>query len=153
MTLGEVLAGALPERELAPDLARVEVAGLEYDSRRVGPGFVFFAFPGARADGRTFAKQALERGAVAVVSESEAPAELAPGASPKALAGRGLLIEQWDADRIGIDGSLCGLSGSPTRVGKIDPVALAGSAFKKIEPNDQGIRELFEELIADHTFD
>jgi len=82
-----------------------------------------------------------------------APAELAPGASPKALAGRGLLIEQWDADRIGIDGSLCGLSGSPTRVGKIDPVALAGSAFKKIEPNDQGIRELFEELIADHTFD
>ena len=73
--------------------------------------------------------------------------------APAELAGRGLLIEQWDADRIGIEGSLCGLSGSPTRVGKIDPVALAGSAFKKIEPDDQGIRELFEELIADHTFD
>ena len=31
------------------------VAGLEYDSRRVGTGFLFFAFPGARADGRGFA--------------------------------------------------------------------------------------------------
>jgi UDP-N-acetylmuramoyl-L-alanyl-D-glutamate--2,6-diaminopimelate ligase len=47
----------------------MEVAGIEYDSRRVGSGFVFFAFQGARAEGRRFAQQALERGAVAVVSD------------------------------------------------------------------------------------
>lgn len=49
------------------------VAGLEYDSRRVKPGFLFFAFPGARTDGRRFAQAAIENGALAVVSESERP--------------------------------------------------------------------------------
>ena len=45
------------------------MTGLEYDSRRVQPGFVFFAFPGARADGRQFAQEAIAKGAIAVVSE------------------------------------------------------------------------------------
>ena len=49
------------------------MTGLEYDSRRVEPGFLFFAFPGARADGREFAQQAVEKGAVAAVSELPAP--------------------------------------------------------------------------------
>ncbi len=49
--------------------AAAGVAGLEYDSRRTGPGFLFFAFPGAKLDGRTFAIDALNKGAVAVVSE------------------------------------------------------------------------------------
>ena len=40
---------------LPPELADTPVEGLEYDSRRVGNGFLFFAFPGARADGRAFA--------------------------------------------------------------------------------------------------
>jgi UDP-N-acetylmuramoyl-L-alanyl-D-glutamate--2,6-diaminopimelate ligase len=35
----------------------------------VEKGFLFFAFPGARVDGRAFARQAVERGAVAIVSE------------------------------------------------------------------------------------
>ena len=52
---------------------------------------LFFAFPGSRADGRQFAADALARGAVAVVSESPAPPELAAavdpgGARPQALA-------------------------------------------------------------------
>jgi len=45
------------------------VAGLAYDSRRVKPGFVFFAIPGARSDGREFIGDALARGAAAVVAE------------------------------------------------------------------------------------
>ncbi len=40
------------------------------------PGDLFFAFPGAHADGRRFAQDALARGAVAVVAESPAPTEL-----------------------------------------------------------------------------
>ncbi len=55
-------------------LSAVEVSGLAYDSRRVQPGFLFFAFPGAHVDGNQFALDAVRRGAVAVVSESEAPA-------------------------------------------------------------------------------
>jgi UDP-N-acetylmuramoyl-L-alanyl-D-glutamate--2,6-diaminopimelate ligase len=73
MTLSEVLAGTPLLSVLPPEAARLEVKGLEYDSRKVQPGFLFFAFVGARADGREFAAQALEKGALAVVSESVAP--------------------------------------------------------------------------------
>lgn len=62
---------------LPPDKASIAISGLTYDSRLVGPGYLFFAFPGSRADGRAFAAQALERGAVAVVSDSPTPAGLA----------------------------------------------------------------------------
>ena len=69
MTLAEVLAGVPVLNEPPPELARLAIGGLEYDSRKVKPGYLFFAFPGARADGRQFAAQALSNGAVAVVSE------------------------------------------------------------------------------------
>jgi UDP-N-acetylmuramoyl-L-alanyl-D-glutamate--2,6-diaminopimelate ligase len=71
--MSEVLADAQLRSELPPDLARANVQGLEYDSRRVQPGFVFFAFPGAKADGRAFAAQAAEKGAIATVSELPSP--------------------------------------------------------------------------------
>jgi UDP-N-acetylmuramoyl-L-alanyl-D-glutamate--2,6-diaminopimelate ligase len=73
MKIEQVLRGVKLRRELPSDLAELPVAGLEYDSRRVFPGFLFFAFPGARADGREFAQQAVEKGAAAVVSELPAP--------------------------------------------------------------------------------
>jgi UDP-N-acetylmuramoyl-L-alanyl-D-glutamate--2,6-diaminopimelate ligase len=73
MTIQEILLGVRLRRELAGDLGKTSVTGLEYDSRRVQPGFLFFAFPGARTDGREFAQQAIEKGAVATVSELPAP--------------------------------------------------------------------------------
>jgi UDP-N-acetylmuramoyl-L-alanyl-D-glutamate--2,6-diaminopimelate ligase len=73
MRLDQVLAGAPLKSPLPPDLAAVEVTGLEYDSRRVAPGYLFFAFRGARYDGRQFAADALARGAVAVISEGGPP--------------------------------------------------------------------------------
>jgi UDP-N-acetylmuramoyl-L-alanyl-D-glutamate--2,6-diaminopimelate ligase len=69
MKLSELLAGVALREMLAPALANQEVTGLEYDSRRVEKGFVFFAFPGSRVDGRRFAQNALELGALAVVSD------------------------------------------------------------------------------------
>jgi UDP-N-acetylmuramoyl-L-alanyl-D-glutamate--2,6-diaminopimelate ligase len=47
----------------------VEVRDLAYDARAAGPGTVFFAVPGERADGHDFAAAAVERGAVALVVE------------------------------------------------------------------------------------
>lgn len=67
-TVRDLLGAAAP-----PELAAREVAGLAYDSRKVCPGFLFFAFPGAKVDGRVFAQQAVERGALAVVSELPPP--------------------------------------------------------------------------------
>ena len=78
MTTGEILSGAGLKQPLAPELASRPVAGLAYDSRRVEPAYLFFAFPGSRTDGRRFAEDALARGAAAVVSESEAPQGVAP---------------------------------------------------------------------------
>jgi UDP-N-acetylmuramoyl-L-alanyl-D-glutamate--2,6-diaminopimelate ligase len=45
------------------------VTGVACDSRRVEPGHVFVALHGLRADGSTYAREAIERGAVLVVSE------------------------------------------------------------------------------------
>lgn len=73
MKLAELLEGAGLKSEPPEELARAEVSGLAYDSRRVQPGFLFFAFAGARHDGRQFAGDALGRGALAVVSELEPP--------------------------------------------------------------------------------
>ena len=55
----------------------IEATGLQYDSRKLRPGEVFFAFPGERVDGHSFVSRALGSGASAVVSEREAPAGLA----------------------------------------------------------------------------
>jgi UDP-N-acetylmuramoyl-L-alanyl-D-glutamate--2,6-diaminopimelate ligase len=74
MTLVETLSGVVLKQPLAPELASLAIQGLDYDSRRVGEGFLFFAFPGSRVDGRQFALDAVARGAVAVASEAEAPA-------------------------------------------------------------------------------
>jgi len=45
------------------------VAGITEDSRRVQPGFVFVAAPGARSDGHAYAEQAVAHGAVAVLGD------------------------------------------------------------------------------------
>ena len=58
---------------LAPDRA---VSAIAYDSRRVTAGAVFVALKGLKADGVTFAEQAVARGAQAVVSESSRPASI-----------------------------------------------------------------------------
>lgn len=51
--------------------SELQVTGLQYDHRLIEPGNVFWAFSGAVADGRKFAKAAVERGAIAIVSDLE----------------------------------------------------------------------------------
>ena len=73
MILEEVLAGVALRDVLAPEMARLDVAGLAYDSRKVEKDFLFFAFAGSRLDGTGFARDAMARGAHAVVSEYPSP--------------------------------------------------------------------------------
>ncbi|MBI3679486.1 MAG: UDP-N-acetylmuramoyl-L-alanyl-D-glutamate--2,6-diaminopimelate ligase [Acidobacteria bacterium] len=73
MELEEVMVGISLLSGLPEGLRRRPVLGLEYDSRRVAAGFLFFAFPGAKTDGRAYARQAIERGALAVISELPPP--------------------------------------------------------------------------------
>lgn len=48
-----------------------EVTCLITDSRRVVPGALFFAIPGLRTDGNLFVEEAVDRGAVAIVTEED----------------------------------------------------------------------------------
>ncbi len=75
MILGQVLENIELRSELAPELAVREVAGIEYDSRKSGKDYLFFAFAGSRVDGRRFAQDAIDKGAAAVVSELPKPAD------------------------------------------------------------------------------
>lgn len=50
--------------------AGIFIGGLSYDSRRVGKGDLFVALRGTRRDGRAFIRDAVQRGARAVVAES-----------------------------------------------------------------------------------
>jgi UDP-N-acetylmuramoyl-L-alanyl-D-glutamate--2,6-diaminopimelate ligase len=60
------LAGILPvEGTASRDL---EVTGISSDSRQVGPGVVFFALAGSKADGAAYAADAARRGAAAIVT-------------------------------------------------------------------------------------
>jgi electron transfer flavoprotein beta subunit len=68
-----------------------------------------------------------------------------------ALAARGLLIEQWDLDRIGADMQRCGLAGSPTKVHRIQSIVLTKQGFTEIQPTAEGIRQLIHELVVDRT--
>ena len=49
----------------------VEVESLAYDSRKVGPGTLFFCVPGEKVDGHEFASAAVEAGAVGLVVERD----------------------------------------------------------------------------------
>ena len=69
----------IPDADAPAEVAKREVAGLTGDSRSVRPGFVFFAMPGSRADGLSFAQGAVDAGAAAVVAE-RAPAQALRGA-------------------------------------------------------------------------
>ncbi len=48
-----------------------EILDIQYDSRAVVHGSLFVAIKGEKADGNLFAKQAIEKGAVAVVTDEE----------------------------------------------------------------------------------
>jgi UDP-N-acetylmuramoyl-L-alanyl-D-glutamate--2,6-diaminopimelate ligase len=77
------LHGVLRGRGLirADDALRAEAAvgvvtGVAYDSRSLTPGQVFVALKGQHTDGTAFARQAIDRGAAAIVSEQPAPPDV-----------------------------------------------------------------------------
>ena len=60
-------------KETHGDLINLTYCGGEFDSRRVQPGQIYFAFPGARFDGHDFLQQAMDNGAVAAVVSKVCP--------------------------------------------------------------------------------
>jgi len=69
----------------------------------------------------------------------------------KALEEKGLLIKQWDLDSLEADLNWCGMSGSPTKVHRIQSVVLAAKESKDIHPTPDGIADMIHELIEEKT--
>jgi len=70
----EVRLGSSPPVCLDPSFAwpfSLPITALEYDSRKVKPGSLYFALPGLHTDGHNFIPEALKRGAAAVVHGRE----------------------------------------------------------------------------------
>ncbi len=61
--------------EVLSERGNPDIAGIEYDSRRVKPGFTFVAMKGEATDGNRFIDKAIAAGAAAVVSDSKTEAE------------------------------------------------------------------------------
>ena len=66
------------------------------------------------------------------------------------LAERDLRIALWTADDIDVDEERLGLSGSPTKVLKVDYVVLKTSGSKQITGTEEGVAELMQELVQDY---
>jgi len=62
-----------------------------------------------------------------------------------------LNITEWSVNEIDADPSQLGLTGSPTKVKKIDNVVLQAKDSRIISSGDEDIEELMKELIANHT--
>ena len=61
-----------------------------------------------------------------------------------------LKIGLWSAADIEAEDSRLGLSGSPTKVKKIDNVVLTAKESIEVDPTDEGLDNLVKELIASH---
>lgn len=95
MRLAE-LVEALPERSAVGSLDR-EVRAIQTDSRQVGPGDLFIAYPGVSVDSHSFVPQAIRNGATAIVVERyvDAPENVARVVVPSGRAAWALMSAAW----------------------------------------------------------
>ena len=67
------------------------------------------------------------------------------------LSSQRLLIDQWSLADLEADLQWCGMSGSPTKVHRIQSVVLTGGEYREVPATEAGVRQLVHSLIEDHT--
>ena len=137
MTVGQLLHGEIAGASLPPRLSSKQITGLQYDSRKLQPGELFFAFPGENVDGHQFTGSALKAGAAGIVSEREPAAGAGRDDSRdcwvrvkhgrEALAKAALRFYERPDRRLKLTG-VTGTNGKTTAVFLIDSV-LRGAGF------------------------
>ena len=98
--IADIVGGRLADISPA-EAEAIRVTGtVEFDSRAIGPGGLFLALPGARADGHDFAAGAVAAGAVAVLAARPVgvPAIVVP---PAAAADENAGVLEYDTDGSG----------------------------------------------------
>jgi UDP-N-acetylmuramoyl-L-alanyl-D-glutamate--2,6-diaminopimelate ligase len=126
MTFQHLLDGA----EFLSQSGNPDVTGVEYDSRRIKPGYLFVAMRGETSDGNDFIDQAIQAGAVAIVTDSpaETPREgvawaLVPEGR-RALAKISQNFYKRPAERIAVTG-ITGTNGKSTTAFLIESILTA----------------------------
>ena len=74
LSLGEVFSKTGASMAAAENALQIQ--SIVCDSRKAAPGSVFFALHGAKEDGNRYVRAAIERGAIAIASESAPPTDL-----------------------------------------------------------------------------
>src|SRR5579863_4304412 len=126
MTFQHLLDGA----EILAQSGNPDVTGVEYDSRRVKPGSAFVAMRGETSDGNRFIDQAIQAGAVAVITDSptEKPREGVAWAQVphgrRALARVSENFYKRPAERIAVTG-ITGTNGKSTTAFLIESILAA----------------------------
>lgn len=126
MKLQQVFEAVPVIRELPSALLNADVHGLAYDSRKVEPGFLFFAFSGVKTDGARYAGTAAEKGALAIVADRPSPGhgnipwiQVQHGREALALAARNFY--QKPDERVHLTG-VTGTNGKTTSSSLIDMI-------------------------------
>lgn len=110
--------------------ADAEIVSVTYDSRRVGPGAIFFALRGEKTNGAKFVGEALQQGAIALASEDPRPdgipshviwIELSPGSGRRGLARASANFYRHPADGLQLIG-VTGTNGKTTTTFLVDSI-------------------------------
>ena len=125
----------LPVLHAGADI-ELEISSLAYSSREVRSGSLFFAIQGDKADGHAYIPQALERGAIAVVSERAAPPELAGrwiqvSAIRRALADAGRILLNHPEKSLQLIG-ITGTNGKTTTTYLVESVLAAAGILSGV---------------------
>src|SRR6202167_3846554 len=126
MTFQHLLDGA----EVLSQRGNPDVSSVEYDSRRVKPGCAFVAMRGETSDGNRFIDQAIQSGAVAVVTDSAAEQQRAGVAwavvpnGRRALARVSANFYRKPAERIAVTG-ITGTNGKSTTAFLVEAILTA----------------------------
>jgi UDP-N-acetylmuramoyl-L-alanyl-D-glutamate--2,6-diaminopimelate ligase len=127
--LEQILEGVPLSAPLPGEMADSEVQGLAYDSRKVEPGYLFFAFSGAKTDGVQFANTAVQKGALAVIADRPRPGgfsgnwlQVPHGRYALAMAARNFY--QRPDTRLGLT-AVTGTNGKTTSTSLIDSILRA----------------------------
>jgi electron transfer flavoprotein beta subunit len=65
---------------------------------------------------------------------------------------RNLFMPTLTAADLKVDVARCGISGSPTKVHKVESVVLTGNEHEQIKPTKEGFSALIDKLMEDHIF-
>jgi UDP-N-acetylmuramoyl-L-alanyl-D-glutamate--2,6-diaminopimelate ligase len=132
MSLAEIFADT--GASVPAEALQNKIEGIACDSRKLNAGFLFFALHGAKDDGNKYVRDATARGATAIASESERPADW-PGDVPwihvqesrKALAVAGANFFRQPANALRLV-AVTGTNGKTTTTSLIDSMLRTSGA-------------------------